>query len=652
MTAYYVSPSGNDAHDGSSARPFRTIAAAIGALEPGDILNLCTGHYLEQVRIRGKHGTATDPIVIRSQPGQHATIDGCLPTFQLAGNDDWEPASLTDPDAHEDEYISRPSFALPSENDRVFRGAFLDREPYTRLITYHRLDDFRSENQTWNELDLTDRRGHEALNDNGTSRGYRRLPVYMGPGICVPNRSFPSTGRIHIRMSPTENRIAGLADYDGETDPRQVPLAISRARSTPLLIQSSNHVRFEDLSIRFGGATSVRIEKSEGIVFDHVRVLTGTSGIMLRATTNTILRHCEVRGGLPEWFFRSDRKGEYWLRENEALVVNLLGKQTLNALIAGSDNRDLEIHHCELVDGHDLILGGERISFHHNWLHNLNDDAMFLDIEWTADVRIFENVITRCLTGMSFAGKTHVGGRRFVYRNLFDLRAPTAGNRPRFPGDMEALRFGQFFKGGSGPLDIFQNTCVVCRQHSQASYRHYRNTLEPHPRRTFNNIFVAINPDERSDRPIAFLPPPTFPGPTDGNRYFRLGHATAKLLRLEREEKGFDLESMPPGYVEQSQAQYPPGFETSSKEVDPLFRRRLRPDGLPHPLDDLRLRQDSPARTAGIRLDDELRELDPHAPAGALHPDIGCYAGDERLRVGVDGRREFPAELQPLPPPL
>lgn len=173
-------------------------------------------------------------------------------------------------------------------------------------------------------------------------------------------------------------------------------------------------------------------------------------------------------------------------------------------------------------------------------------------------------------------------------------------------------------------------------------------------RRSFNNVFVAVNPYGEADTPIAFLPSPTFPGPTDGNCYFRVGHAGSKLLRLRPYpdpqsgpkpggDFGLDDYRSSPAFGE-SKAQYPPGYEVNSKNQDPLFRS-IGPDGRPRPTDDLRLR----AAHTGIALPLALRILDPLAPGFipffAPRPEVGCYASEKPdLRVGVDGRKNFPAQ--------
>ena len=215
MAHVFVTLTGSDTNPGTLAKPFRTIAKGISVLTAGDVLSLRDGNYVESVEVKGKHGSETHPIIIQSNAGEHATIDGTVLQFRRTNNDDWEPASLRDPDADDDEFVSRDSFVLkfPEDKDRVNRGAFLDREPYTRLITYSRLEDFRADNQTFDTLLLSDPRpGPEVTNQEGISRGFKFPWVYMGPGLFFNW----DTKRVHIRLSHTSNNIHGLAYYKGD----------------------------------------------------------------------------------------------------------------------------------------------------------------------------------------------------------------------------------------------------------------------------------------------------------------------------------------------------------------------------------------------------------------------------------------------------
>jgi hypothetical protein len=100
----------------------------------------------------------------------------------------------------------------------------------------------------------------------------------------------------------------------------------------------------------------------------------------------------------------------------------------------------------------------------------------------------------------------------------------------------------------------------------------------------------------------------------------------------------------PSTHFQESKAQYPPGFEVNSIDVDPLLRR-IDPTGVAQFDDDLRLQPGSPAMHHGVVLaGPDVGIDDPFAPADG--PPIGCFAADDSgLRVGVDGRRCFPEHL-------
>src|SRR5690606_32127662 len=55
--ALYVSPSGNDSHNGSAASPFRTVQRAVNAAPAGATIVLRQGEYREKVTITNKRLT-------------------------------------------------------------------------------------------------------------------------------------------------------------------------------------------------------------------------------------------------------------------------------------------------------------------------------------------------------------------------------------------------------------------------------------------------------------------------------------------------------------------------------------------------------------------------------------------------------------------
>jgi hypothetical protein len=662
---YFVSGAGNDNNPGTRERPFRSVDKGVSVLVAGDVLNLRGGVHVGTVTIAGKHGTSDNPIVIRSAPGETAYIDGTLLQFRRGRSDDWVPARTLDSDAHAAEYVSAMTFT----EDFVNRGAFLDRNPYTRLVTYSSLNDLRADNETFEKiLDGGDPRPGPAVTDeDGNPLGYRHPWVYLGPGLHFNQQSR----RVHIRLSHTHNNVPGVIEYTGETDPRRVPLAITPKDVTTLQISGSSHIRLEALTVRFGGDYTAVIQQSQHVTFDHVRIRAATNGIRMggpaeNPTSDVVFAHCEFIAGVPTWSFRSDRTGVYQFRDNHEVVVNNLGEKTSEALLIGSPNNTrVEIHHCEFHNGHNMFLHGRDVDFHHNWITNMQDDGLALGFDSATagpltTVKIRENVVQRVLTALSFSSQ-HQATQWYIYRNLFELRQPSRGFRPRRPGDRDVWRYGQLHTSAGqelGPHDLFHNTVLTFDQRGQASFLHYRNTTGPHGRRSFNNLFVAVNPGPEADAAIMFVPSPAFPGPTDGNLYHRIGRATAPAFRhLEYRFQGQDFPAgtfadLPAlrgsALFEHSKTQYPPGYEANSLLTDPRFRR-IDADGLPRETNDLRLAEDSPALEAGIQLPDDLGDLDPYRP-GTGNPDIGCYRRDgEPLRVGVDGCHSVPKT--PLLPP-
>jgi hypothetical protein len=569
-----------------------------------------------------------------------------------------------DPAAAPDEYVSAMTFA----DDVVNRGAFLDRNPYTRLITYSNLNDLRAVNETFDAIGTGDPRpGPPVTDEDGNPLGYRHPWVYMGPGIHFN----AGTGRVHVRLAHTHNNVSGVTDYDDETDPGRTPLALSARDATTLSVSGSSYLRFERLTVTFGGEDTIRVAGCQQLTFDHIRIRAATRGVRIGGTANgpssdVVFAHCAFDGGIPLWMFRTDRTSGYHFVDGGQVVANNLGEHTSDALLVGSpDSTDVEIHHCNFVQGHDVVVQGKGVNFHDNLLSNLQGDALAFGFDaGTADspaaTRIYRNVVHAALVALRFAS-TNRATHWYIYRNLFDLRGAIRGFRPRRTGDTAVFRHGLFHASegdAPGPHDLFQNTVLVYDQREQAAFLHYRTTAGPFPRRSFNNIFVAVNPRPEADRAITFVPPPSFAGPTDGNLYHRMGTATADPFRyLGYQFQGEDFRAGTfPGLAqlrasalfEQSRTQYPPGYEAASLLTDPEFRQ-IDPDGRPRGDNDLRPGDDSPALGAGIPLPDNLAALDPVQPV-ADRPDIGCYARDSGpLHVGSDGCEAFP-DVPDTPP--
>lgn len=75
QNTFYVSPSGNDAADGTLASPLRGINTALAKAAPGDTVIVRTGKYYEKVKFP-KSGRQEKYITLKAYPGEKPVIDG------------------------------------------------------------------------------------------------------------------------------------------------------------------------------------------------------------------------------------------------------------------------------------------------------------------------------------------------------------------------------------------------------------------------------------------------------------------------------------------------------------------------------------------------------------------------------------------------
>lgn len=275
--SFYVvdSEAGSDAGPGSKDRPWATISHALSQIEAGDTLYLREGSYFENVycAVAGKE---SQPITIRSWPGERVFVEGGMAEFQHSPATAWEPF----PDGAEGEFISTGTF----RNIRDVVGLFGDSN--IGLQTYWHVADLRASNEMW----IVDKETRSVA------------PVYCGPGLWYNKQ----TGRVHVRLAHTHIDNPAVENYSGETDPRKLPLVIAPFASVPLFVDQAMNVRFQDLVIRGGGLNSVVLQFGVNVEFDNVTVYAGTYGIRARSTGPFRMVNSGVHGNIPPWGFRNE----------------------------------------------------------------------------------------------------------------------------------------------------------------------------------------------------------------------------------------------------------------------------------------------------------------------------------------------------------
>jgi hypothetical protein len=622
--AYFVDAAqGDDANDGSQAKPWKTVTYAAGQLQPGDTLYLRAGTYYERPYLR-RSGTPEAPITIAAYPGEAAIIDGGVREFHDDPAGSWEPCA----DGGPDEFVSTKTY--PGIDDRQVPHQFLPVawEPLWGIETqrpialgnfadsmvplhgYRTASDLRAATEIWPA-------GGKKDADVG---------AYCGPGLWF-NRE---TGRVHIRLSHTN--LSGLGDraYRGETDPRKLRLIVALGFGHDVLrISGVSNVRIQDITLRGAtGSPMVHIYGAENVALDHLTIYGGFPGLLVNASKGIRVTHSAFRGLASPWIGRGHMK----YRGTASYQVVFQNSQPMN--------ENIEIANCEFTDDHDCAFFRyvKNLQFHHNYVDNFNDDG----IECGPKLRehtiyIYQNRIGACL-GMFQQHELEKdespvdydpAAGVFVYRNVLDPRKGVWYHTPMQPdpsGDI--MRHEGMLLGDHGgpmfPVMRFYHNTILRRTPAFRNYFLFgigvmglRNT----ERHVFNNILVQADGVPGT---VAQAVGNLHEG---GNLLWTLAPQSAEPLdpfAKFRASKQFA----------ESQKFYEAGWTTHDRFADP----RLQNLSANEPgATDLRLAEKSPAIDAGLALPaewpDAVRKMD------AGKPDIGALPyGAKPWGVGIDGR--------------
>jgi hypothetical protein len=613
---YFVDPSkGDDANDGSRAMPFKTINHGVKRLKPGDTLCLRGGTYYEHVAI-AVSGELAKPITIRSHPGELAILDGGLREFFKTPEKAWEPC----PGGVEGEFQSAKTYADLGGTGRVVWVVGHFGDSMVPMQNYWSMKDLRDGSMAWDIKDKT----------SDAEGG-----VYCGPGICLDAK----TGRIHARLAHTTIKGLGDDNYRGETDPRKLPLVIAGGKTGPLTIRGARNLRFQDMVVRGARNAAIEITDSANLTFDGLTVYGGYSAFTVKDTHGLRVLNTACRGIAAPWTFRGHLK----YRSFESRIFSASGW-----LPTGADSRDFELAFSEFTDSVDGIFIGtvKGVDFHHNLVDNISDDGIFLTAPTAydgttpgGDVRIYQNLLSRCLTTFAFGvghgrqraipGGVQTGSGVHIYRNVFDFRRPVMYHFPPDLSGNEEPPFKGRFASDHGspawePMTIYHNTILA---DGQAGYAYGALGLGDHmgggtKRRVFNNIICQVK-----GLPPLYYPPTDVDFQADGNLFWSADEGVkvaGDFFAKFRQSKEFAA----------SQARYAPGWSAHDRFADPKFAKLSAAwrDAVV-----LHLKPGSAAIDAGIDLPadwpDPLREIDEGKPDPGALP-----AGAESVRVGVRGR--------------
>lgn len=630
--AFFVDPhKGDDSATGTKEKPWRTLQSSLLKMGAGDTLYLRGGTYFENV-VCSMVGEPGRPITICGYPGERAILDGSLPEFQLEPTEVWEPGPVPG------EFVSRRAYP----NLRDVLGLFAD--SHIGLQTY------------WYREDLISTNELRAGKDEDTNEVF----TYCGPGLYYDKK----TGRIHVRLAPTNNNRPPLHDYRGPEDPGRLPLVVTPFRSVPLLIDQGMHLRFQDLVIRGGGFNTVQMRFAVDVEFDYVTIFGGSYCLRSKGSGPVKLTNCGIYGQIPPWSYQTENN----LQTYDAQVYppfttapNVAGRNISrlpsHALLVteGAEESDIfyypfnnrwEIAFCEFADGHDgVYLNGRDMWMHHSWVDNMQDDATYISSPTQGvcdDVHLSRNYISKCTTAFGAHSRGGLEGQMYIYGNVVDMRHLMPSARPSKDKPEGNIRKGAslFTPHGVNQLSTVENitfaynTVVIPAIPGSYAGRSYlmltKNTL----RVSCNSIYVYLDgPGGAADSR-----PPNGPILIDGNLHWSpkiaVTEGIAWLDKIRGSVKSRDTVAAFEGVP----------WDGNGAYADPQFQDF---DADEKTALDLRLAKGSPAEKLGVDFPtaSSLRDFPARKAVGAFQP------GDSPLQVGIGGRiragsREFP---RPLP---
>jgi hypothetical protein len=649
--------------EGNTGQPFKTVAYLIKKatnLGPGDTIRL---------RAVGLHPPATFPATLQGplcvepydtdavEAGPTAVFDGGIKALRTAPNTEWERVW----EGHRDEWRTRESHENPSGVGAYRYGQMMASK--LRLLTYARVEDLRSDNESLLEVPLSDPR---AGLDHLVGRETHRYPwTYFGPGIHwiqdPPDPGDPRPkGRIHIRLSHTHLNAPGITDYTGPTNPNEVALSIAPEDRQGVIV-NARQMTFKNITFQNGGAASLTVG-GQDITFDHCQVYGSRYGVRMGGgSANLTFRHCMFDGALAPWTTRNEVKTEYAYYDpyppapEQAPRKHRPANLTNDILVINAADH-VEYDHCTFRRSHDAIqVRGRDVSIHHSLFEDINDEAVQFDkTACTRDVHVYENVLRQVLSPLSFAlddpapdaACQLLGGPFYIYRNVVDQRVPTRGLRV-LPPDAPApflWRYGNDFKmnGTVPPFHVYQNTFLSSHPNDKGhalSLVFSDSPPAPAPARTFlNNIHVGLN----VDLPLSHVFPGDATRSSQGNIWHQFHGGPPRFCRTVGPSTPctLDLEQL---------AVLDPDWEKDSQFVDPGLANlddEYFDHQVPYPNNDFR----PSAATAlgrGVVLPADLP--DTRRPAGGVRPDVGALDADATpVAVGVGGATLIPEPGVPI----
>jgi hypothetical protein len=333
---------------------YANIQSAINAAQPGDLIKIRAGTYYENIVLDHLQGKPGAHIRLEGAEGENVVLDGADQELQKKGNHRWKEMG-------NGEYQTTVSYVGPDDTwNRVTAATVGDQD--SLLATY------------WFDTKFDSLQRGRGIQKKGNA-----LRLKMPDGL------HPSNLPIHIGTSEAILRI-----------------------------QNSAYVEIRNLQLKHAGFAGIYLVGTEfsHITLEHLQISSAFRGITTdekNSGSDVLIKDCMVSNNMPrDWPWTGYDDGADASDDSKA------PQRTTGIMIKGGKN--MEIRNCEIAGWWDgMKLTGRAIKAHHNSIHNIQDDIVELESNYSEDVRFYNNVGYDAFVGISVIN--NAGGNVYVFRN-------------------------------------------------------------------------------------------------------------------------------------------------------------------------------------------------------------------------------------------
>jgi parallel beta-helix repeat protein len=253
-SVFYVSPSGDDAHPGTVALPWRTIQKAADTLSAGQTVYIRTGVYRERVIPQHAGSASAGPITYAAYPGDAPTLDG---------------AGLAVPDDEGLFHIANQSHITVSGlrvQNSAYAGIYVDQAHHITVENCSAHNTASSGIGVWGSQNIVIAGNVVAL---ACSNGMQESLTVAGTDTFIVRNN-------HVSNGPAAYRKEGICLKDGSAHGQVYQNVVERTAAVGIYVDAwdkhTHHIDVYQNTVRDVAAMGIALASETGGLLEQIRV--------------------------------------------------------------------------------------------------------------------------------------------------------------------------------------------------------------------------------------------------------------------------------------------------------------------------------------------------------------------------------------------